>query len=284
MRSFLKQNKYLRSLYKLSRGFTPVYIEYAINFRPRWTEGEGNPHLAKIISRPEETYRKNLEAMAAYLPIVEKIQSGHFPFVIDWHNHHTPALDGLAIMWAALQAKSTFMEIGSGTSTLFAKAALLHEQRGTRIVSIDPKPRVEVDAVCDQLHRERLEDVDLVLFDALQSGDTLFVDNSHRSFMNSDVTTFMLDVLPRLKPGVLIGVHDIFLPYDYYESWIDRAYNEQYLLGSYLLSNPDYFDIQLANHWISRRQLHFSPLEKIWGRFESRVRDRLSSAFWGIKR
>lgn len=284
MRSFFKRNKYLKAVYKLSKGFTPIYLEYSVNFRPRWTEDGGNPHLAKIISAAEGAYRRNLESMAGFKPIVERINEGGFPFSIDWHNHHTPALDGLALMWAALRAKSTFIEIGSGTSTLFAKAALLHEQRSTRIISIDPKPRVEVDAACDEVHRSRLEDVDLALFDNLESGDTLFVDNSHRSFMNSDVTTFMLDVLPRLKPGVLVGVHDIFLPFDYYETWIDRAYNEQYLLGSYLLSNPNYFDIQLSNYWICRNQLHHEPLKEIWLLFEGRIRDRHSSAFWGVKR
>jgi hypothetical protein len=186
-------------------------------------------------------------------------------------------------MWAALQAKSTFLEIGSGTSTLFAKAALLHHGKDTKVISIDPEPRVDVDAACDEIFRTRLEEIDLTLFDMLQPGDTLFVDNSHRSFMNSDVTTFMLDVLPRLKPGVLVGIHDVFLPYDYYETWKERGYNEQYLLGCYLISNPNYFDIQLANHWISRNGLHVEPLKEIWDQFDPQIRDRLSSALWGIK-
>ena len=53
--------------------------------------------------------------------------------------------------------------------------------------------------------------------------------------MNSDVTVFFLDVLPRLKPGVLVGVHDFWLPEDYPPYWDSKYYNEQYLLGCWLL-------------------------------------------------
>ncbi len=283
MRELLRRNKYLKSIQRLRKGYTPVYIEYDITFKPRWTEGAGNPYLSEIISRAEKTYQQNLQSLATYIPIVKQIIDKNFPFMIDWHNHLMPALDGFSLMWAALRAKSTFMEIGSGTSTLFAKTALIHENRSTKIISIDPAPRAQVDSVCDKIFRKPLEDIDLSLFDELDAGDTLFVDNSHRSFMNSDVTTFMLDVLPRLKPGVLVGIHDIFLPFDYFESWSERGYNEQYLLGCYLIANPEYFDIQFANYWISRNKMHHEPLKEIWDLLEDRIRDRMSSAFWGIK-
>jgi hypothetical protein len=283
MRELIIRNKYLKSIHRLHKGYTPVYIEYDITFKPRWTEGVGNPYLAKIISRAEETFQENMESLAAYTPIVKQIIGKKIPFTIDWHNHLMPALDGFSLMWAALRAKSTFMEIGSGTSTLFAKAALIHENRSTKIISIDPAPRAQVDSVCDKIFRKPLEDIDLSVFDELEAGDTLFVDNSHRSFMNSDVTTFMLDVLPRLKPGILVGVHDIFLPFDYFETWSDRGYNEQYLLGCYLIANPEYFDIQFANYWISRNKMHHEPLKEIWNLLEDKIRDRMSSAFWGIK-
>jgi hypothetical protein len=283
MRELLRRNKYLKGIRRLSKGYTPVYIEFDIAFKPRWADEEGNPYLAEIISGAEERYKKNLESLARFISVVKGINKNEFPFTIDWHNHHMPALDGLSLMWAASRTKSTFMEIGSGTSTLFAKAALISENKKTRIVSIDPAPRAMVDSVCDVTYRKPLEDMDLSVFDELEAGDTLFVDNSHRSFMNSDVTTFMLDVLPRLKSGVLVGIHDIFLPFDYFESWSERGYNEQYLLGCYLLSNPNYFDIQFGNFWISRRRMHAEPLKAIWEQLEDRVRDRMSSAFWGIK-
>lgn len=63
------------------------------------------------------------------------------------------------------------------------------------------------------------------MFESLEAGDVVFVDNSHRSFINLDATVVMLDILPRLKPGVLVELHDIFLPFDYFETWSNRAYN-----------------------------------------------------------
>jgi hypothetical protein len=165
MLELLKRNKYLKSIRRLSKGYTPVYIEFDITFKPRWVDGIGNPYLAAIISRADETYKKNLKTLATYAPIVKQINNNGFPFTIDWHNHHMPALDGFSLMWAALRAKSTFMEIGSGNSTLFAKAALVHESKSTKIISIDPAPRAQVDAICDMVIRKQLEGIDLSIFD-----------------------------------------------------------------------------------------------------------------------
>jgi hypothetical protein len=284
LRRYVNSNRYLTAINRLRHGYTPVYIEYDIRFAPRWTERPGNPHVAPIIAGARDRYLANLHDMQRLQPIVERLLGGGLPFNIDWRNHQIPALDGLSLMWAALAAGSTYLEIGSGNSTLFAKAALLHENKPTRIVSIDPMPRAEVDAICDEVIRSPLEDVDLSLFDRLQPGDTLFVDNSHRSFMNSDVTVFMLDVLPRIPAGVLVGIHDVFLPYDYFDSWAERGYNEQYLLACYLLANGHFFEIELANYWIGSERLHHEPLQPVWSLLGNDIRDRPASAFWGIKR
>jgi hypothetical protein len=65
----------------------------------------------------------------------------------------------------------------------------------------------------------------------------VFFDGSHRVFMNSDVTTFFLDVVPRLPRGVLVGVHDVYLPDDYPPDWARRYYSEQYILAAMLLAS-----------------------------------------------
>ena len=57
--------------------------------------------------------------------------------------------------------------------------------------------------------------------------------------MNSDATVFFLEILPRLPGGVLVGIHDVFLPYDYPRDYADRYYSEQYLLAAHLIAgNP----------------------------------------------
>ncbi len=103
---------------------------------------------------------------------------------------------------------------------------------------IDPKPRADIKTIADQITYSKLEDVDINIFRQLDENDILFIDGSHRCFMNSDVTTVFMDILPELKKGVLIQFHDIFLPLDYSPELIDSFYSEQYLLAVFLLSTP----------------------------------------------
>lgn len=273
----------LKAVKRLLIGHQAVFIDFPITFRPRWQEG--HPRLTEIIAEAQPRMAANLAELADFLPVVEMIETHRPPELasIDWHNHQMPAMDALSLMSAATRAK-TYMEVGSGNSTLFVRAALHQMGKKTRIVSIDPAPRAEIDAICDEVIRQPVETVDLSIFDRLESGDTLFIDNSHRSFMNSDVTVCMTEVIPRLKPGVLVGIHDMFLPYDYPATWSERGYNEQYLLAAMLLAGPKYFDIQLANHWLFRQGAHVAPLARVWETLGDKAKNRPPSAFWAIKR
>lgn len=278
-------NRWLFSVSRLIKGYHPVFLEYAVDMSPRWTGPEGNPHLAALLRAREDVFATGLAELAALEPVVAALEEGRLDGLsFNWTNGFLPALDALTIMWAASRAKGTFFEIGSGNSTRAARAAIRHSGRDVRLVSVDPQPRLEIDALCDEVIRAPLEAIDLSPILALEPGDVLFVDSSHRSFMNSDVTVVMTEILPALKPGVIFGIHDIMLPYDYPERWTKRAYSEQYLLASFLLSNPAYFDIRFANQWISRQGQHVVPLQAIWSRLGEGVRDRGGSAFWGIKR
>jgi hypothetical protein len=275
--------RFLRYLNRLRLGQTPIFVEYEYDFQPRWSDG-GNPFILEIISRNKSKIDENLRSFRDLLPLIAHLSGDAAPSPrVNWKNHFIPALDAFSLMWAASRSKSTFIEVGSGNSTIFIRRSIEYHGLKTRLVSVDPYPRVEINSLCDEIVRKPLEKVDLALFEQLQPGDVLFVDNSHRSFMNSDVTVVMLDILPRLKPGVLVGFHDIFLPFDYLETWSGRAYNEQYLLGSYLLANPDYFNLQLCNYYTWSRGAHVEPLAAIWNILGAEVRDRSASAFWGIK-
>jgi hypothetical protein len=167
------------------------------------------------------------------------------PTTPTWENAWLPPIDALSLALLLVERRpSVYLEIGSGTSTKFARSAIRHFDLPTRIVSIDPHPRAEIDDVCDEIVRKPLEDVGPERFAALEPGDLLFFDGSHRSFPGSDVTTFFLDLVPLLKGGVVWGIHDICLPFDYPREWCTeqrRYYNEQYLLAAYLLggAGPD---------------------------------------------
>lgn len=80
----------------------------------------------------------------------------------------------------------------------------------------------------------------------------VFLDGSHRTFQNSDVTVFLLDVLPRLAPGITVGIHDIFLPRDYPEDWIPKYYSEQYMLGAYMVPFGPQFPLVAACHYLHK--------------------------------
>jgi hypothetical protein len=57
--------------------------------------------------------------------------------------------------------------------------------------------------------------------------------------MNSDVIVFFVDILPRIKPGVVIHIHDVKLPYDYPDAYKEWSWNEQYLLAVYLTASVE---------------------------------------------
>jgi len=120
-----------------------------------------------------------------------------------------------------------FLEVGSGHSTRFAAQAIKDGALSTQHVAIDPAPRAVLSGLNISLHRRVLKDAEGALFAALQSGDMLFIDSSHILMPGTDVDVLFNRILPALPKGVLVHVHDIFLPDDYPADWAWRGYNEQ---------------------------------------------------------
>ena len=150
-------------------------------------------------------------------------------------------------------------EIGSGHSTLMAREALSrNEEEGAppcEHICIEPYEHDWLEEVAVKVVRSRVEDVDPALFEALDAGDILFIDSSHVIRPQGDVVHEYLDLLGRLKPGVLVHVHDIFTPRDYLESWVvkeRRMWDEQYLLEAFLSFNRE-FEVICAANWLWRR-------------------------------
>lgn len=150
---------------------------------------------------------------------------------------------------------NTVVEVGSGHSTLLgAQASRLNQS--TRYVCIDPWPRDFISSGVPDIEfiRQKVEDLDLRLFQELQPNDILFVDSSHVIQTAGDVCFMILEVLPRLSKGVIAHFHDIFLPFDYPKAWIvdqQRFWTEQYLLHAYLAEN-DHAEVLFANNFISK--------------------------------
>ena len=138
------------------------------------------------------------------------------------------------------------IEIGNGNSTLLAITACDKnaEQCGWRasVCSIDPYPwQLFKDGYTglDEVMQKRVQDVPVSFFEELQSGDMLFIDSSHVIRSGNDVHYEFLEILPRLKPGVFVHVHDISLPRPYPKVYFDNRlyWNEQYLLQAFLAFN-----------------------------------------------
>ena len=85
-----------------------------------------------------------------------------------------------------------------------------------------------------------MEECPLRLFESLRAGDILFIDSSHVIRSGNDVEYEYFEIIPRLRPGVVIHIHDIFLPLRYQEDWMRKElifWNEQYLLEAMLTHN-----------------------------------------------
>src|SRR4051812_35794843 len=150
------------------------------------------------------------------------------------------------------------IEIGSGYST-FITAAALKENGTGQLTCIEPYPDVErLDASGVTLLQRRVQDVPIETFAALERNDILFIDSSHVICCGSDVQFQFFEIVPRLKPGVIIHFHDIFLPDEYPRHWIlkdHHFWNEQYIVQAFLMYNGS-FEVMWGAHFMHSRHAH----------------------------
>lgn len=152
-------------------------------------------------------------------------------------------------------APREIVEIGSGNSSRVARQAILDGGLGTRLVSIDPSPRLEVHGCCDEVLARPVEEVDPGEIIARVGHDgCLFVDSSHILRTGTDLPQLFLRVVPALAPGALLHFHDVFLPYEYPRAWVleERfGFNEQYLVHL-MLAAGDRFEVLWPGHYLQR--------------------------------
>ncbi|QYM80496.1 class I SAM-dependent methyltransferase [Horticoccus luteus] len=168
-----------------------------------------------------------------------------------------------------------YLEIGSGMSTRIAWQARRNGGFPMEIVSIDPEPRLAISALCDQVHRRRLEDMTDEFLQLVTPRTVVFFDGSHRAFPGSDVTIFFLNLLPRLPAGAIVHIHDIYLPADYPPALLNRFWSEQYLLAAYLLGGAHRLQVLLPCADLATQPAARAPLIAALGPDDLR-----SSSFW----
>lgn len=152
------------------------------------------------------------------------------------------------------------VEIGSGWSSavVFDTLERTPGARLTDFLTIDPD-QSRILALDPPAHARRIaapvQAVGLAPFQALEAGDVLFIDSSHVLKTGSDVHFEYLHILPALKPGVFVHVHDIFYPFEYPRGWAvqeNRSWNEIYLVDM-LLTHGTGFEVVFFNDAFLKR-------------------------------
>lgn len=255
--NFRKRHRVANGVWETLRGKKhPVFLEFPVEPRPRYGYGEfpAHPQLLALLAAKDDVYRGHLEAFVglkeSFARIPLSAPNGDATVAV-WANGSFPALDAVALYgFVSLLRPATYLEVGYGNSTKFARRAVTDHALATRIVAVDPYTKAGVDQQCDLIIHEPLESLDLDLFKQLVAGDILVIDGSHWVFQNSDVVVFFLEILPSLPAGVWVHIHDITLPVDYGPDFVERYWSEQYMLAAYLLGGGAGIEIQLPNHYL----------------------------------
>jgi len=201
---------------------------------------------APAISMDDALQLEILESLKSYYPLVPFQTQPVDTLLYSADNPHYSYTDGIILFCMLNHLRPRrLIEIGSGFST----CAILDTNRialDSRIdvTSIEPHTdllRTLISRYSDPpaIVESKLQDVDPRMFDQLESGDVLFVDSTHVSKLGSDVNYIFFEVLPRLRAGVVIHLHDIYASFEYPDPWVieGRAWNEAYLLRAFLEYN-----------------------------------------------
>ncbi len=169
-----------------------------------------------------------------------------------WLQSWFPRLDA-AIAYTLIREcrPRRIVEVGSGHSTRFLARAVRDGALATRITAIDPAPRADIARLDLEFVRATVQEAGFEPFAALAEGDVLFIDSSHVLMPGSDVDCLLNVVLPQMAAGVLVHIHDVFLPDHYPATWDWRGYNEQQAVAALLQGGG--FEILWASRYAAVR-------------------------------
>jgi hypothetical protein len=259
--------------------YAPTPSEIALRTkRARWTKPSGLHGISFDLALMEERlghlcadYLQEFQSLPSYEKLV---QSG---FGLGY-----PYIDAFVLysMLRQLQPKR-YLEVGSGLSTAYAHIALSREQGdgGALITCIEPFPFSQLRSLPNiNLITSQVQDVSVEEFRWLEAGDVLFIDSSHIIRIDGDVPFLLLEVLPQLRAGVVIHVHDIPFPFNIpfppeYWTLLEHPesshwpmfWNEAMLLQALLMGNSSFEIIQslpLLRHYREERLRELIPFYK----------------------
>jgi len=159
------------------------------------------------------------------------------PRLARWDQDWFPRLDAAIAYDVVCERKPRrIVEVGSGHSTRFMAEAIADAGLATELTAIDPAPRADIAKTGARMIRTPAPACGTAPFAGLAAGDLLFIDSSHVLMPGSDVDFLLNEILPGLPAGVLLHIHDIFLPDGYPPEWAWRGYNEQLAIAPLLTS------------------------------------------------
>ena len=157
------------------------------------------------------------------------------------------------------------IEVGSG----FSSAVMLDTvdrffPQRPEMTFIDPYPERLQGLLTDDDRKQvnviakKIQNVPVDLFASLKAGDLLFIDSSHVVKAGSDLQFLLFEILPLLPPGVFVHFHDMFWPFDYPSSWLEKGmyWNENYFLHAFLINNQEW-SIQFFNSYTKHEFIGF---------------------------
>ncbi len=230
-------------------GFFIPY-RYANSIRPL-SRQLNYPALEDIMALQENQFRNCLMQIDKYSEKLLTLNNTSPPKP-RWQQDWFPRLDGAMAYTMVREMKpARIIEIGSGHSTRFMMQAIGDGELSTEFHSIDPAPRADIAKLPLTLSLDTVQKVDPGIFESLKAGDFLFIDSSHIAMPGTDVDLLFLNILPKLPAGVIIHIHDIFLPDGYPAEWEWREYNEQQIVAPLLFSGA--FKLLFASHYVTSR-------------------------------
>ncbi|WP_282604787.1 class I SAM-dependent methyltransferase [Pelagibius sp. Alg239-R121] len=231
------------------RGFFIPY-RYAASL-PDAGERHTYSALETLFEKHRPAFTAFLASMAPFKADFERI-GPDAPPQPRWRQSWFPRLDA-ATAYSLVRnlAPKRIIEVGSGHSTRFVARAIADAGLDTRVTAIDPAPRADLGSLPVHLIKKTLHEAGTEVFAELEDGDFLMIDSSHILMPGSDVDVLFGRVLPALPAGVLVQIHDVFLPDDYPASWDWRGYNEQ--LGVIPLLGSGGWELIFASHFAVSR-------------------------------
>lgn len=215
------------------------------------TPGAGDPYdgpecWESLDLRVEAQREFYLQRIAEHTPFAfPKNKSDQYRYY--YGNNWFPLADAITLSTMIRAGRpKRIVEVGSGFSTAVMLDTLDRVDFDVELACVEPWPARLFEVLWPQ-DRSRLRIQESIVqqtpmdeFTSLEAGDILFIDSSHVAKIGSDVVHLYLRVLPKLAPGVIVHVHDIFYPQSYPTPWVEdgNAWNESLFLRAFLACNP----------------------------------------------